>query len=126
MLRANSMQWVAYRKVEGHWTRLQASRTENVPPPPPLRLLICGTAGTGKSFVIRALSHLLGDRCVRTATTGMAAILIEGMTIHSAASLPIAGSTRNQGELQGESLKRLQNAFKDKDYLILDEMSMMG
>ena len=126
LLYTNDMQWAAYRTVEKHWTTLQASRRDAIPPPSPLRLLISGTAGTGKTFLIRALSQLLGDHCIRTATTGMAAILIAGMTIHSAAALPIAGRARTQGDLRGERLNKLQSTFRDKDYLILDEMSMIG
>ena len=49
----------------------------------PLRLIISGTAGTGKSYLIRAIYGLLGTRCRLTATTGVAALNIAGTTLHS-------------------------------------------
>ena len=52
----------------------------------PLQMIICGTAGTSKSFLISALAHLLQDICLLTGTTGMAAFNICGITIHSACS----------------------------------------
>ena len=92
--------------------------------PPPLHMIVCGTAGTGKSYVISAIAHALGSTCVLTGTTGMAAFHICGKTLHSALQLPIRSSSHR--DLQGSSLHRLQLAMKDKSYLIIDEMSMIG
>ena len=49
----------------------------------PLRNLVFGRAGTGKSAVISALRSLLQDRCSLSAFTGIAAGNIDGKTIHS-------------------------------------------
>ena len=46
-------------------------------------MIVSGTAGTGKSYLISALAHLLGSSCVITATTGMASFNICGKTLHS-------------------------------------------
>ena len=52
----------------------------------------------------------------------MAAINIHGQTLHSAAQLPIC----EDKELQSESLQCLQLKLEGKEYLIIDEMSMIG
>ena len=86
-------------------------------------MLICGTAGTGKSYLISAIANLLGNTCLLTGTTGMAAFNICGRTLHSTLQIPINNLCT---DLQGNSLRRLQQTFENKLYLILDEMSMMG
>lgn len=47
-------------------------------------MLILGTAGTGKSFLIQAIAQLLQVKCLLTATTGITAFHIGGITLHSA------------------------------------------
>lgn len=54
-----------------------------------LLLLIIGTAGTGKSFTINAISRLLGRKLKRAAPTGKAAFLICGETCHQLFSLSV-------------------------------------
>lgn len=87
-------------------------------------MLILGTAGTGKSYLIRALAELLGSACVLTASTGMAGFHIGGITLHSALQLPV--QTHNKIDLVGTSLAHLQEKLKDKKYVIVDEVSMLG
>jgi len=53
-----------------------------------LLLLINGVAGTGKSYLIKALKSYLKQKCVITATTGKAAYNIRGVTVHSLLKLP--------------------------------------
>ena len=72
---------------------------------PPLFMIVCGTAGTGKSYLIHAIAHALGNLCLLTATTGMASYNIAGKTLHSALHLPIHHFT--MCDLQGASLQRL-------------------
>ena len=42
------------------------------PPPEPLQVIITGTAGSGKSYLINAIKARLGDTCILTGTTGLA------------------------------------------------------
>ena len=42
-----------------------------------LLTMILGGAGTGKSYLIHSLAHLLGDKCTLTTTTGIAAWIME-------------------------------------------------
>jgi len=89
----------------------------------PLRMVISGTAGTGKSYLIQCLRLLLQDQVCVAAPTGVAAFNVEGQTLHSLLSLPTKGEYH---DLQGERLRNMQQTFKDKRYLIIDEMSMVG
>ena len=67
--------------------------------PPQLRLIVSGTAGTGKSYLIHCLRLLLDHRVRVAAPTGVAAFNIEGHTLHSLLSLPVKGDLK---QLQGE------------------------
>ena len=91
--------------------------------PPPLRMIVSGTAGTGKSYSIHCLRLLLGNRVRVAAPTGVAAFNIEGHTLHSLLSLPVKGDYK---DLEGERLHQLQQSLAGVDYLIIDEMSMVG
>ena len=91
--------------------------------PPPLRLIVSGTAGTGKSYLIHCLRLLLDHHVRVAAPTGVAAFNIEGHTLHSLLSLPVKGDFK---ELQGEQLHQMQQSLADMEYLIIDEMSMVG
>ena len=91
--------------------------------PPPLRMIVSGTAGTGKSYLIHCLRLLLGNRVRVAAPTGVAAFNIEGHTLHSLLSLPVKGDYK---DLEGERLHQLQQSLAGMDYLIIDEMSMVG
>jgi hypothetical protein len=63
----NAGQAFIHRVVADH----QARRSRG--PVAPLRMLVCGTAGSGKTFLIRALKQQLGDACMVMAPTGVAA-----------------------------------------------------
>ena len=92
---------------------------ENTSNNDPLRLVITGTAGTGKSYLIDALKTLLGESCILTATTGCAGFNIQGVTIHSLLKLCAK-------KLSSKRLMELQEKLKDIKYIVIDEMSMMG
>ena len=51
-------------------------------------IMLQGSAGTGKSFIISLLRKRYGDKVLTTATTGSAAFSIMGTTIHSLLGLP--------------------------------------
>ncbi|CAG8641197.1 7999_t:CDS:2 [Cetraspora pellucida] len=99
----------------------------------PLRIIIMGTAGTGKSYLINAIRQLLQEMAIRNgvesspiivlAPTGVTAFNIHGTTIHSALSIPISGTNI---DIKGESLKQLQKKLNGVKYIIIDEKSMIG
>ena len=59
--------------------------------PPPLRMIVSGTAGTGKTYLIHCIQLLLGDRVCVAAPTGVAAFNIDGHTLQFLLSLPTKG-----------------------------------
>ena len=114
----NTQQRIAYETVKQHYTAYTSECK-----PLPLHMIIYGTAGTGKSFLIRAIAQLLGRACLLTGTTGIAGFNICGITLHSALQLPLQFS--NGKDLQGQALYRLQQRLQNIQYLILDELSML-
>jgi len=100
--------------------------------PPPLRINVDGFAGTGKSYVITMISaHLQyraqlagrGNPIFRAAPTGVAAFNIQGRTLHGLLHLPVK---RAFVPLSSTSLFDVQADFKDCQFLIIDEKSMVG
>lgn len=115
----NAKQRLAYDIIIHHRSQKISGRH-----PDPLYMIVCGSAGTGKSYLISAIAHGLGKSCLLTGTTGMASYHICGKTLHAALKLPVRNS--NKQDLQGTSLQQLQSQMKDVHYLIIDEMSMIG
>ena len=89
----------------------------------PLRMVVTGTAGTGKSFLIACLKQLLSSKVRVSAPTGVAALNVQDCTLHSLLQLPTKGEFK---DLQGESLTKLQQSLNGVTYFIIDEMSMLG
>lgn len=88
-----------------------------------------GSAGTGKSFLLRHLLRTCRDanrRVYATATTGIAAHNIGGMTLHHFAGLDTRASA-NAGDLvrQVQQKKDALARWRDVDVLVIDEVSMM-
>ena len=74
--------------------------------PPPLRMIVYGTAGTGKSYLINCL-RLLQNKVRVAAPTGVAAFNVDGHTLHSLLGLPTKGEYK---DLTVEHLQQLQNS----------------
>ena len=96
--------------------------------PPPLRFIIHGEGGTGKSKVIQTVTEYFkcrgaGHMLLKSAYTGIAASLIEGKTMHSIAMISQAKSHHT---LSDNSKCKLQIFWKDYTYLVIDEMSMIS
>ena len=86
-------------------------------------VFITGVAGTGKSFLLSELRKELDD-CDVTATTGIAAVNINGVTIHSFAGVGLAKDPVNiiLQKMSYKAKKRIQEC----NTLIIDEVSMMS
>ncbi|KAJ3755395.1 hypothetical protein EV360DRAFT_49816, partial [Lentinula raphanica] len=77
----------AFDIVEWHLQQTLMGRT-----PPPLRMIIHGEGGTGKSKVIATITDMFRKKkvlemLIKSAYTGVAASLIEGNTTHSIAAI---------------------------------------
>jgi hypothetical protein len=91
-------------------------------------LMIRGTAGVGKSHVIKALTkvalqHLPPEGFALCAPTGCAAFDIGGCTLHKSFVLPVRGDSV---ELLGKRKEKLEKQCKGLTAAIADEDSMMG
>ena len=89
-------------------------------------MIVSGTAGTGKSFLIHCLKALLLDHLRVMAPTGVAAFNVGGVTLHSLLHRPTRGEFKALEGEQLQQLQQLQQSFSGVDYLITDEMSMLG
>ena len=84
--------------------------------PEPLRMIVSGTAGTGKSFLIHCLKALVSDHLHVMAPRGVPAFNVEGFTLHSLLHLSTHGEFK---VLEGEQLQQLQQSFSGVNYLII-------
>ncbi|KAE8231702.1 hypothetical protein CF326_g3281 [Tilletia indica] len=102
----------------------------------PLRLLMHGEAGTGKTVVVRLLRELMdrfgkGKEIQFLAPTGKAASAIGGMTQHAAFGIEVhrRGMTTEELQLaqhdnQSKRMRFLQSSFGHVQWLFFDEVSM--
>lgn len=103
----------------------------------PLRLFVSGTAGVGKSFLIKMISKRLtlnytnpATRAIKPAVllaapTGIAAIQINGSTLHNLFSLEVQqGRDSAFKPLNSVKLNAKKILFSNLQLLIIDEISM--
>lgn len=86
-------------------------------------VFLCGSAGTGKSSLIQIFKEKYQGNCVVVAPTGVAAINVEGQTIHSFFMLP-------PGLLVPDNLEmipwpRKREVLRQINCIIIDEISMV-
>ena len=89
---------------------------------------LTGSAGTGKTYVLNQYIDYLKERKVKvavTASTGIAATHMNGMTIHSWAGIGVKEFI-TQGNLTSmKSKKYLKDHLEKVKVLIIDEISML-
>jgi ATP-dependent DNA helicase PIF1 len=127
-------------------------KKEFTPLPPPmekfdssfLNVFFTGPGGTGKSFLLQYMVHILTrryssecippsvsnqkDRCecyvcnvAITASTGIAALEIGGTTLHSAAGIGIPYEVKDFNKMWN-----LKNKWRNLSVLVIDEISMIS
>ncbi|XP_317740.5 ATP-dependent DNA helicase PIF1 [Anopheles gambiae] len=88
-------------------------------------LFFTGSAGTGKSFLLRKIiAALPPDGTIATASTGVAACLIGGTTLHSFAGIGTGDATL-QNCYEKASRPNTAQAWRKCKRLIIDEISMI-
>ena len=102
----------------------------------PLYLYVSGFGGTGKSYLIKAImawayvqTNTFKQNCkiVLAAPTGISAAGINGMTLHSALSLPIEHHGKlTYNPLTGAKLQQIQAFMRNVHCVIIDEISMVS
>ena len=83
-------------------------------------LFVTGRAGTGKSTLLRCLKSNLPQKTAVLAPTGLAAVNVQGQTIHSFFGFPPQIIT-------AEIVKKCRKAalFRNLDTIVIDEVSMV-
>lgn len=82
-------------------------------------LFITGKAGTGKSTMLQFFNKYSKKNIVVLAPTGLAALNVEGQTIHSFFRFPPCF-------IEGKHIKKINNEiFKKIDTIVIDEVSMV-
>ena len=93
-------------------------------------LFITGKAGTGKTTFIKRIQQEINKNYLVLAPTGIAALKVEGQTIHSVFRFPFGtitpdtilwGDYRKMPELYQRSIALMRNV----DTIIVDEVSMV-
>ena len=89
-------------------------------------LFLTGRAGTGKSTLLNYFRKNTIKKYVVLAPTGLAALQVGGVTIHSFFGLPLRPLIKNDPEIKafGKGHPRLR-ILKKMDTLIIDEVSMV-
>jgi ATP-dependent exoDNAse (exonuclease V), alpha subunit - helicase superfamily I member len=87
-------------------------------------VFITGKAGTGKSFVLREFQRTTNKRIVVSASTGIAALNVSGMTLHRLAGLGTGIPADQHIDMpRVKSNRRWLNAI---DTIVIDEISMVS
>src|SRR6266542_5922936 len=82
----NDIQKTIFKRIESHYQEVLAGHQAK-----PLRLIVIGTAGTGKTYLIKAIRSTLQEMkeassklpIIVLASTGVVAFNIDGITVHS-------------------------------------------
>lgn len=88
---------------------------------------LTGSAGTGKTFVLRRIIHelrLLGLKVAVSASTGCAAVAIRGNTVHSISGVGIGKDSLPFLRKKAQT-RRMIKQLTQLDVLIIDEISMI-
>ena len=103
---------------------------------PALHLFITGSGGCGKSHLIKTVYHSLtktlcsknsdNPKVLLLVPTGVAAINIEGMTIHSGLGIPIGHHGKHVPRLGDKMRSKLRSKLSELCVVIIDEISMVS
>lgn len=91
-------------------------------------VFLTGSAGTGKTYVINSYIKWLREHGVKvavTASTGIAATHVNGMTIHSWSGIGIKDEISGSYLQNLKTKKYLMNGIEKTHILIVDEISML-
>jgi len=92
-------------------------------------VFITGSAGVGKSLLIERIVRQfekLSKNIAITATTGRAAVNINGTTLHFYAGIGIAEESLKMLLRKAETSQKIHDAWNNLDVLIVDEISMLS
>lgn len=90
-------------------------------------IFLTGAPGSGKTYLLNKYINYLKENNVKiavTASTGIAATHLQGMTIHSWSGMGVRDQV-NEKELEKLSTKQIIQNYKNTKVLIIDEISML-
>jgi Cdc6-like AAA superfamily ATPase len=112
---------------------LEAIHRLHTPDSEPIEVFFTGPAGSGKTYVLKLLMEIynrftvnhsyLTNAFVACASTGKAAVNIQGITVRSPFKITLS---RRIGTMSREILQSYRNMFVGVKCLIVDEVSMIG
>ena len=123
------------------WTRnlLKSLRIKGAKKPDPFHIFLTGSAGCGKSHTLttiryyleKALSYgsgeLTKERMLMLAPTGVAAVHVDGSTIHSALGIvPDRKKSKQVSRISDKKKCSLRQRFSELKVIIIDEISMVS
>lgn len=90
-------------------------------------IFLTGKAGTGKSYVINEYKKLTKERIGITSSTGVSAMIINGLTLHSFFGIGIVeeNSIVELVIMRAIRNKKVRNRINEIDVLFIDEISMV-
>ena len=136
-------QWIAFRIItrsflENHLNHLASKKTN------PLRMLLTGPGGTGKSHVVKAvhkvMEHYRVGHTIRfLAPTGSAASLIDGMTVHKGLGIKVKSTDKGKGNrkladnqedysvvITTQNKTKLRDEWRLVEIVMIDECSLLS
>lgn len=91
-------------------------------------VFLTGAPGSGKTFLLNKYINYLKENHVKiavTASTGIAATHLQGVTIHSWSGIGVRDNIINETELEKIATKQIIRNYKNTKVLIIDEISML-
>ena len=92
-------------------------------------VFITGGAGVGKSFLVKLVVEALNKRNLKVqicASTGIAALHIQGQTIHSFSSIPIHKESKESIAENVYKQRSKRDRWRNVQVLLIDEISMVS
>ena len=98
----------------------------------PLRMIVSGTAGSGKSFLIKCIvkairTILSSNKAVQVlCPTGSSANIISGVTLHNFLKIPTTKRGQDMKAHEGSTGESLQKNCEGLKVILVDERSLIG